>query len=501
MGSSMRNKQITIGAGLSYLAIGLNLLFALLYTPWMIQKIGKSDYALYTLANSIISIFLLDFGLSSATSKFISNYIAEGKQQEADEFLGVIYRLYFVIDAILLVIFVVLFFFLDAIYVNLSPSEMAKFKVVYCIAAAYSLLNFPFVTLNGILTSYEKFVCLKLADIIYRLLCVGLTVVALSKGLGLYALVTANAIAGIVIIGYKILVISKSTPIRPRFRNNKVGFPKTLLAFSVWTTVTSLAYRLIFNITPSILGIVADSGAIAVFGVVTTIEQYVFLIATAINGMFLPEIARIYAKNSASDDILPLMIKVGKFQFALNCIIVIGFYVLGRQFVFLWLGEEYTEVYLGALLVIAPGIFYNSLQIANTAMIVRDKVKYQAMIMGATGILNIVLSIFLSKYLGAIGSCLSIFVAYTVRAILYHIVHAKMMKLDMCRFIKECYLKMIVPVLSTLIVGYAINQLICVDGWIALMTKGVILLVFYSGITLISYMTREELKQIIHLRR
>ena len=58
------NKQIKIGAILSYLGIGLSILSALIYSPWMLSKIGSSDYGLYTLASSLINLFLIDFGIS-----------------------------------------------------------------------------------------------------------------------------------------------------------------------------------------------------------------------------------------------------------------------------------------------------------------------------------------------------------------------------------------------------------------------------------------------------
>ena len=35
----------------------------LLYTPWMIHSIGRENFGLYTLAMSVISLFVFDFGL------------------------------------------------------------------------------------------------------------------------------------------------------------------------------------------------------------------------------------------------------------------------------------------------------------------------------------------------------------------------------------------------------------------------------------------------------
>ena len=102
--------QIKKGAIISYLAIGVSLLSGLLYTPWMIKQIGVNDYGLYTLATSLISIFLIDFGISEAVSRFISKYNAEGNQEKVNDFLGLIYKIFILIDLVILVILIALYF-------------------------------------------------------------------------------------------------------------------------------------------------------------------------------------------------------------------------------------------------------------------------------------------------------------------------------------------------------------------------------------------------------
>ena len=71
--------QLKLGALISYLSIGINILTGLLYTPWMIHSIGRENFGLYTLAMSVISFFVFDFGLSSAVTRFIAKYLAEGR--------------------------------------------------------------------------------------------------------------------------------------------------------------------------------------------------------------------------------------------------------------------------------------------------------------------------------------------------------------------------------------------------------------------------------------
>lgn len=491
------SKQIKFGAILSYFAIAFNIVSGLLYTPWMVETIGKSQYGLYTLANSLITMFLVDFGLSSATSRYLSKYNAEGNRAAAERFLGAVYKLYMLIDAVIFTILLVLFFFLEQIYVKLTPAELEQFKVVYVISALFSVIHFPFVTFNGILTAHEKFVPLKVIDLLYRIFNIGFTVIALLMGQGLYALVSVHAGVGLLVLLLKFLVIRKTVSLRVKFKNTEKGIYKEIFSFSIWVTVSSLAMRLVFNITPSILGIVASSAAIAVFGVVTTIEGYTYTITTAINGMFMPRISKILTKDKAEEDLNVLFLNVGKFQFVLNGLIVAGLFVVGQSFINLWMGPDYSSAYYGILLVVVPGLFYNSLQIANTTMIVQKKVRITAWVNIATGLINVALSFPLSKFLGMTGACMSICVAYIVRAVCLNIIYHKQLPLDIPGFIKNCYLRMSVPVVLTILAGMAMNYFIPDGGWIVFFLKAGIVAVLYMVLTLLLGYSKAERKGIL----
>ena len=100
----MNVNQIKLGAIISYLALFTNVIIGLVYTPWLIKTIGKSDYGLYTLAMSIIGLVAFDFGLGNATTKFITQYLAEGRQDKVDNLLGLVYKLYLLVDVVIFII-------------------------------------------------------------------------------------------------------------------------------------------------------------------------------------------------------------------------------------------------------------------------------------------------------------------------------------------------------------------------------------------------------------
>lgn len=475
-----RKKQIAFGAALSYISIAFNIIAGLIYTPWMVRQIGQSEYGLYTLATTLITLFLVDFGLSSATARYVSRYHAEGNEEKANTFLGTIYQLYLIIDAVIFLALLIVFLFADSIYRSLTPEELRQFKIVYLIAAGYSIINFPFVTLNGVLTAHELFIQQKLADLIQRALTILLVVIALIKGMGLYALVAANAVSGLTVILFKLITIRKHTDIRVRFRQFDKPLLKELFGFSVWSTIGALSSRLIFNITPSILGMVASSSAIAVFGIVTVIEGYTYTITNAISGMFMPKISRIVVGNDTESSLQPLLIRVGKFQYALNGLIVAGFVVLGRDFIRLWMGEQYLSAYIGIVLVTLPGLFYNALQIGHTTVIVQNKVKITALVSLLCGLINVVLSFFLSQKLGVTGASLSIFIAYIVRALVLSLLYHKKLDLDILDFCKKCYLRLSPAVVCTIGLGFLWVKLLPTYNWLRLGCGGVVVCLTYS---------------------
>ncbi len=455
------SKQIKMGAVMSYFAIAFNMVSGLLYTPWMIDQIGQGNYGLYTLSNSLITLFIMDFGMSAAVSRFVSKYRAEGNQEAVNNFLGIVYKLYIALDGVILTVLLCVSFFINTIYDNLTASELETFKVLYVIVGLFSVVSFPFTNLNGILTAYENFVGMKLADLFHKVFIVVAMVIALLMGYGVYALVTVNAISGILTILVKLYIIRKKTNVRVNFKCKDKTILKDVLGFSMWTTITSLARRMIFNISPSIIVAVSSTGAIgsAIFGLATTVEGYISTFAAAINGMFMPRISKIVHEGKKDTELTDLMIKIGRIQCIIIGALVVGFISFGESFIIdIWRKPDFIESYLCAVLLIIPSYFYMPLQIANTTLVVENKVKLQSVIYVITGVVNVGLSLVMSRYMGALGASISICIAYLLRSVLLVIAHYKVLHLNMKKFFKESYLKITPFLLLSMVVGLCLER-------------------------------------------
>ena len=348
-------QQIKLGAVISYFAIFVNIATGILYTPWMIRCIGREEFGLYTLAMSVISLFVFDFGLSSAVTRYMSKYLAKGEEEKANNFLGLVYKLYLGIDVFLFVVLVGVYLYIPQIYKELTSDEIEKFKIVYAMAACYSVFSFPFIPVNGVLTSYEKFIQLRLCDVFHKLVIVITMSVCLLLGYGLYALVMVNALSGVLTIVAKLYCIKRYTKSKVNLSYSSKSELKGIASYSGWVTVKSLSQRCIMNVAPSILGILSGSAEIAVLGIAITLEAYTFTFSNAINGMFLPKVSRNIANNI---DIMPLMIRIGRIQIIVIGLIVTGFVLFGNEFIHLCVGDKFKDSYMCAVLMIVPSFFH-----------------------------------------------------------------------------------------------------------------------------------------------
>ena len=494
---SIKNgNQIKSGAVISYFAIAISIIAALLYTPWMKDQIGDANYGIYTLSSSLISIFLMDFGLGTSVTRFIAKYRAEENSQSIADVLGYVGKLYLVIDAVILIVLVIVYSCIERIFVGLTIQEIGTLRSVFLVFGTYSVLAFPFTPLSGILNAYELFVEMKLCDLFQKLLAIVLIIIILLCGHGVIALVVMNAIAGLICVVVKLWFILKKIQVRPNFSVHNREMLKEILGFSIWVTVLAFAQRMIFNLAPSILGITSNSMEIARFAPASQMEGYFYTFAFAINGLFLPTVAR-YDQKADQSAILRLAEKVGRYQMCVLGLLFTGIAVVGAEFMRLWMGAEYEICGFCTTLMIMPSLFQYPQQILNTMLSVRNLVKYQAMAAMAMGVANVIISFVLTPSLGVVGSSVSIAIAYILNLILLNIVYWRKMGLNLRRFYIQVFAKYLWIIVVSIALAKLILSSVSWSGWTGffcsvIVTGGVYVVLLFSG-----GFTREERSSII----
>lgn len=467
--------KMRAGAVLSYTNVAFNALSGLLYTPWMISRIGADDYALYTLAISVVNFFLFDFGLSTAVSRFLSSYYTDGREDDARRFLGIVYKLYIGISFVILCLLIVIYLNIDVIYATLGAEQLDKFRTIYLVVVGYSVISFPCLVFNGVLTSKEEFLELNLCNLLQKVTCVGLVILSLLMDLGVLALVLANAVSSILFSLVKYIIVRTRTSARANMAYWDSGLFREIFSFSSWVLITDVAGRLIFSIAPSLLAVCSTSWEITVFGLASSLEGYVYTVANALGSMFMPSVTRVLHLQGGGTSLQDLLVRYGRIQLYIVGLLIVGFFVLGNRFVDCWMGEDYVSVYWSACLLIIPSLFSLPQMAADTALTAAGEVKGRCLAYVLMAAVNAVLMSPLSSLWGSVGACTSVMVAYLVRTIALNLIYKRRLGIDPVSFYVQTFSDWIFPTAVVSLVMWSASFICSSQGWFAL---GVLVLIF-----------------------
>lgn len=466
----------------------------------MISKIGNNDYGIFTLASSLINIFLFDFGLSLAVHKKISTYVVASDIESIQDYVGLFTKIYFVLGMLVLMILTVIYFFIPKIYIGLDQDSIKKFSNVFIIMTVYSSISFMAIPQNGILKAFERFSTLKWMDLTHRILSVVLIVLSLFVGWGLYGVVLGSSFSGILVILIKQFFISKKIGIKLTFNLKFKNEISSILSVSFWGAFIGFSQRFIFTITPSILGAVSSTSQIAVFGIIASLESNFYTVGAVLNGFFITKVTDLI-KNKNMKQIEFDMINVGKFILSFVGLFIVGFIIVGYDFIILWVGNFFSKAYLGTILVIIPTFLYLPHTISNDILIANNSIKYQGYIYAIMAIINVILSLVLSPNYGVIGATIAISTAYIIRNILMKILYIKKIEINWINYYLKTYIVILPIIVVLIVIGYYLNSFFMEISIRNLFIKVLVISILYSLIVILIFYRNETIKIIAKLRR
>lgn len=494
----MQSSSIKAGAVISYVSVFLSIAITFFYTPWMIRQIGMSDYGLYSLVITFIAYFVMDFGMSGTVTRFIAKYRAEGKEQKVGDLIGLIFKVYLAIDSVIFLVLLIVGCFLAGIFQGLTPEEIEKLRVLYVIAAVFSVLTFVFKPLHGVMMAYEYFVETKLIGMAQKVGTVLLIVIALLLGMGVYALVLINGAVALITSLLLYVVFRRKSKLKINFSYFDKPEMKALLGFSVWVFLITMAQRFRLTFMPSLLGMLADSTQISIFSLGMSIEGMVWVLSSALNGLFLPKVSRLSHQGDAKA-ITDLMIRVGRIQFYIISLIFFGFVILGQDFLHLWVGDKFHDTYFIVLFLIGTNIVSLTQHVASDLVFAENKVRYTATLTFIASGLALLGSVLLAPSMGAVGCGLSFFLAMSVNIIQLNIFYKRKLQVDVGRFFRSCHYRLMPVMCLVAALFYVAKQFIPTGSWTSLVSFGAIYAISTLAVDYFVLFNKEEKSTILSI--
>lgn len=337
-------RQLIRNAFSSWFAYLVRIVITFLFVPYIASVLGQSRYGVWVIIFQTIFYFsLLDLGLTSALTRYISKYLSDNNFNRINRTLNTANLLYFIVGALVLLgIYGFIELFFDYIRIA-DPDTASEGKTALLILGAFMAFNFialPFGNTLGAFHRYDLNNLLTVGEEIVRTL---LMVYLLSQGHGLVALALVILLMTVVRHLIAAALLLKLYPDIDIGRNYIERSSASLLFnYSRISFGISLCWLLLFNTDAFLLGLL---GSAALAGIYHPGAQLMRYLRSLVNALAIPLIPAVSHKEAQGDldPVREVYLKAVRYIAFLSFALAAGVIVYAQAFVDLWLPTGFSE--------------------------------------------------------------------------------------------------------------------------------------------------------------
>jgi O-antigen/teichoic acid export membrane protein len=398
-----------------------NLVFAAITSfflmPFIVHHLGDRVYGFWSLAASFIGYYsILDLGLSSAVSQYISIAIGQNDPAECRAVFNAALRIQSLLGGVALLATAAIA--AAAPWFCKSPADAALFWRVIVILGISAALGFPARAYGGLLEAALRFDIQAGLGILGVALRTGLIVWAILGGGGLLALAWMTLFATLPVLALQIWFGRREAPWARIDRSSlEPKRAKNLFSYSIYTFLSTVADIFRFQLDSVVIAGFIGLAAVTHYRVASVFTSYYLNAIIAAIGLIQPVLSRLHGAQDRSG-----LQKVFFFATRVSlCISVfIGFSLIcwGKSFIARWMGTKYEDAYW-PLVVLSLAVLLDVGQGPSISLLYATfKHRYYTYLNCAEGGINLVFSLALARPLGVLGVALGTLIgAFFIRVV------------------------------------------------------------------------------------
>lgn len=472
------------GAILSYVHIMINCMLGLVYVKYLRDKLGQAEYGLYATVDSIIAyLAILDCGFGNAIIRYTARYRAEENKEKEYELNGMFLILYTIIGVVAFSVGMAICRNVGAFYQanpNYSYQDILLMKKLMSIMVVNVAITFPLSIFGAIITAYERFNIPKVLNIIRTLLQPCIMLPLLLLGYKSVALVVVTTILNLSVLIFNLFYCLKILKIKIKIKRFDRSLFREISIYAFYILLNILVDKIYLSTDNIILSIVVSKNAVAVYALAMQLYNYYILFSTAINGVFLPKLAMLVTESEKSKKeeynkrISDIFLKVGRIQYMVVSLVLVGFVVVGKDFVLLWGGTDYKTAYYIELILMIPALIPLIQNIGISVLQAKNIHKFRSILYVFIAIANVGLTIPLAAQFAGVGAAIGTGIATLVgQGIVMNWYYYKRAQIDIPRFWKEI-IRLVPNTIAFLIVGILLNYIWREVSYLAIGVKAVV---------------------------
>ena len=494
------NKKIAKNTLFLYIRTLVVLGISLYTSRVVLQVLGAEDLGIYNVVGGIVTLMsFLQTAQTKATSRFVTYEL--GKQSSSDvlrKVFSVCMTIHIIIAIISLVLGETIGLWIITHWTDIPIARQSAAMWVYQFAIVVFCCQIVRVPYDAVVVAHERMSMYAYMSILEAVLLLGMAyLLMITPGDSLiYYSASVALIAFILFLCYYIYVrrIFRFYRYKPVWDKE---YSMRILSFSGWTllgssanTATQQGTNLLMN---NFVGLIAN----AALGFASQVNIAVSKFVNGFSTAFTPQIIKLYAQKEY-DSMHVLMNRSSKFSFVLCYLMALPLIVNMGFILSLWLGDNipmYTKEFCQLILVCT--VFDATTGVYNTTITATGKIKYYQTAISISFLLDLaccyVLLVCSVNPVFVFGSriltrgIINMFIGlYFVRSYThFNILH----------YSKTVLLNIIFTILISLLPVYFIAKV--TDGWICLISTGLVSVLLITICTLYIIMTQSERQSVL----
>ncbi len=491
----MKLNQIKTGSLLSYLSLILGTLVSLVYTPIMLERLGQSEYGVYSVVLPMVSYLnLFSFGLGSAYTRFYTRYKQAGDRYGMAKLNGMFLIIYSVLGLLVLLVGCLIaanprLAFGD----KLTEAEIELAVRLMYIMTVTAAVSFPLSVFESNTMVNERYIFLKMLSIVKSvinpLLIIPMLMIGFRSEAIAYMSLAFTLFSGIL----NIIYCKKKLDIRFYFRAFDFKLLKQMFKFTGWVFLGIVVDQLNWSVDKILLTWMHGSNEVATYNVAAQLNIYYMSMATTFSSILTPKVHQMVANRVSNKEISNLFIRVGRFQFVILTMILFGFVAVGYPFILCWAGEVNADAYVIALLLFVPTILPSIQNLGIEIQRAKNMHRFRSLVYVMVAVLNIIISIPLCAMFGSIGVAIGTAIpVFLGNGLLMNWYYKKYIGLDIPRFwrrIAALLPSLVLPAAAAIMIALLVD----ISGYLQILLWGsVYLLVFLISVWNLGLTPREK---------
>lgn len=413
---SDKNRQVKLGAIFSYLLIIINALYSVVLTPYIISIVGEFDYGVYkSVAAVIAAMMVLDLGVGGTVQRYIAKFRAYNEEYKIPNFMSLSFFVALIIVGIMGIAVLLGHNLIPLLYgKTFSCSQIELAKVIFAISSFGLLIHVIENVVNGFITGYNDFVFgngIRLASIILRIVLL-IILLRIYKSVLVIVIITTALSVFFLLVEY--VYARKKLGLKIKYE----CWDKSLFAeagkYTALMFLTSLAGQFFNNVDSIVIGSIDGPAFVTVYSIALMLFTMFQNLSAGIAGVMLPTVTDVLSQADGGKKIINVVISAGRMQFLLLGAALSGFIIIGKDFINVWMGAGYEDVYMIALILLVPSMFELCINVCHSILRANNKLGFRTGVVVVSAITNAILTIIFVKTWSYIGAAVATAISYTI---------------------------------------------------------------------------------------